>query len=203
MRELWYLMKIFIKILVKIRIIYYKMCSNVTICEGRPVTIQPVFTAGAGRIFFGKDVHFGVDLSPFFYNGYCYVEARCFESHVVFGDNVRINNNFTAVAYGSNISIGNNVLIGHSVEITSSDFHGLEPLERFGGRPICKEVVVCDNVFIGNGVRILRGVHIGKNSVVASGAVVSKDIPANVVAGGIPAKVIRRFEVANEESGID
>jgi acetyltransferase-like isoleucine patch superfamily enzyme len=55
----------------------------------------------------------------------------------------------------------------------------------------CKGIEIGDYVWIGTGVRVLDGVHIGENSVIAAGAVVNRDIPPNVVAGGTPAKVLR------------
>lgn len=58
----------------------------------------------------------------------------------------------------------------------------------------CKKVVIGNNVWIGTGVNIMPGVHIGENAVIAGGAVVTKDVPANTVIGGNPAKVIRKLE---------
>ena len=57
-----------------------------------------------------------------------------------------------------------------------------------------KEVVIGDNVWIGSGAKIMPGVTIGNNSVIAAGAVVTKNVPKNVVVGGVPAKIIRNIE---------
>ena len=58
----------------------------------------------------------------------------------------------------------------------------------------CRTVVIGDNAWIGAGATIMPGVHIGENAVVAGGAVVTKDVPANTVVGGNPAKVIRQID---------
>jgi acetyltransferase-like isoleucine patch superfamily enzyme len=58
----------------------------------------------------------------------------------------------------------------------------------------CRKVVIGNNVWIGAGVSIMPGVHVGDNAVIAGGAVVTKDVSANTVVGGNPAKVIRKIE---------
>jgi acetyltransferase-like isoleucine patch superfamily enzyme len=59
---------------------------------------------------------------------------------------------------------------------------------------ITKQIVIKRNAWIGAGATILPGVTVGENSVVAAGAVVSKDVPANTIVGGIPAKIIKSIE---------
>ena len=54
-------------------------------------------------------------------------------------------------------------------------------------------VIIKDNVFIGNNVTVLKGVVIGQNSVIGAGSVVTRSIPENVIAGGIPCKVLREI----------
>jgi len=77
--------------------------------------------------------------------------------------------------------------------VMDSDFHDISPEKRIGGTPKTGKVVIADNVWIGDRVTILKGSTIGRNSVVAAGAVVSGEFPANVVIGGVPAKVIREI----------
>ena len=62
----------------------------------------------------------------------------------------------------------------------------------------CKSVEIGNNVWIGADVTIMPGVHIGENAVIAGGAVVTKDVPANAIVGGNPAKVIKMLEEKNE-----
>lgn len=87
--------------------------------------------------------------------------------------------------------IGDECLIGPSLFVSDSDFHELDPGKRLLTTYECKPVEIKRNVFIGANVTILKGVVIGENSVIASGSVVTASIPANVVAGGVPAKVLK------------
>ena len=89
------------------------------------------------------------------------------------------------------IEIGNNVLIGQQVVIATLN-HELTPSKRANLLPA--PVKIGNNVWIGAHATILAGVTIGDNSVVAAGAVVNKDVPANVVVAGVPAKVIKNIE---------
>ena len=87
------------------------------------------------------------------------------------------------------ITIGNHVRVGANVTIMDGDAHQNDP--RAG---VNSPIVIEDNVWIGANVMILKGVHIGRNSLVGAGSVVTKDIPANVVAAGNPCKVIRELD---------
>ena len=69
----------------------------------------------------------------------------------------------------------------------------MDPAKRCSVTQKSGKVVIADNVWIGERVTILKGTRIGENSVVAAGAVVSGEFPANVVIGGVPAKVIRNI----------
>ena len=84
------------------------------------------------------------------------------------------------------VSIGQNVAIGENVIIRDSDNHSLT-----GQQSISAPIIIEDNVWIGMNSTILKGVRIGKGSVIAAGSVVTHDIPENCVAAGVPAKVIR------------
>ena len=95
------------------------------------------------------------------------------------------------------VRIGDRCLLGADVQITDTDFHALAPANRrFEKRPemiASAPVVIEDNVFLGAGVRVLKGVRIGRNSVVGAGSVVTRDIPSDVIAAGVPARVIRQL----------
>jgi len=86
------------------------------------------------------------------------------------------------------IIIEDNVLIGPKVNLITTN-HPLDPAERRA--TISHPIVIKKNAWIGAAATILPGVTIGENSVVAAGAVVSKDVPPNTIAGGVPAKVIK------------
>ncbi|MDO4556211.1 MAG: sugar O-acetyltransferase [Lachnospiraceae bacterium] len=114
-----------------------------------------------------------------------------------FGYNISIGNHFYAnfdcvMLDGGGIEIGDHVLFGPRVGIYTSN-HALNAKERADGYCYAKPVKIGNNVWIGAGVHINQGVTIGDNTIVGSGSVVTKDIPANVVAAGVPCKVIRKI----------
>jgi acetyltransferase-like isoleucine patch superfamily enzyme len=103
------------------------------------------------------------------------------------GRNVFINHACSFLDLGG-ITIEDDVLIGPRVNLVTEN-HPLDPADR--KTLLCKPVVIKRNAWIGAGVTILPGVTIGENSVVAAGAVVSKNVDDNTVVGGIPAKFIK------------
>lgn len=104
------------------------------------------------------------------------------------GRNVFINQNCTMYDLGG-IDIGDDVMIGPNVSLITSS-HPIEPSQR-RAFVIAKPIVIERNVWIAAGVTIIGGVRVGENSVVAAGSVVTKDVPANSLVGGNPARVIR------------
>jgi len=157
---------------------------------GKPTLFQPLQTAGVGQICFSGQVKIGVFPSPLFFSTYAYLEARNTSAQICIGDGTWINNGFIAIAEHTSISIGRRVLIGTSVEIFDSDFHGIHVDDRMRSlAEWARPVVIEDDVFLGSNVRVLKGVTIGRGSVIANSSIVTKDIPPGVVAGGNPACV--------------
>lgn len=178
----------------KLRILCYNLLSTCCNIEGSPTRIQALQLNGLGKIIFRGSVVFGVYESKGYFTGYGLIDVRDARSQISIGNETFINNNCTIISDGAGIEIGENCLIGYDFEALDSDFHELNPLNRFGGKNITrKKVKIDDNVFIGNRVSILKGVTIGKNSVIGNGSVVTKDIPPNSIAAGNPAKVIRNL----------
>ena len=103
------------------------------------------------------------------------------------GKNVFINHACSFLDMGG-ITIEDDVQLGPKVNIITEN-HPLDPSDRRA--LITKPVVIKRNVWIGAAATILPGVTVGENAVVAAGAVVSKDVPANTVVAGIPAKTIK------------
>lgn len=175
------------------RIWRYRILSTCPRVSGAPVVLQPVLFLGPGAIALGAGVQFGWKASPHFYSGYCHVEVARPESLVEVGDCTEFNNNLMIKSEGAGIRIGRDGLFGASIEIFDSDFHDLDSTRRRTGRQRMAPVDIGDNVFVGMGVRVLKGVTIGSDSVIGAGAVVSSAIPAGVIAAGNPAKVIREL----------
>lgn len=86
------------------------------------------------------------------------------------------------------VTIGDGCQIGHNVVFATLN-HGLRPEER--KHTIPAPIVLGRNVWVGSNSTLLSGVTVGDNAVVAAGAVVTKDVPANAIVGGVPAKVIK------------
>jgi acetyltransferase-like isoleucine patch superfamily enzyme len=113
-----------------------------------------------------------------------------FGKHTSIGKGVFINHACSFLDLGG-ITIEDNVQIAPRVNITSEN-HPLDPNNRKSLD--LKRVVIKRNAWIGAGATILPGVTVGENAVVAAGAVVNKDVPANTVVGGVPAKIIRTID---------
>jgi galactoside O-acetyltransferase len=168
------------------------MISSNVFVGNSPILNQPVLFEGDGKIAFEPNVTLGFPESPFFYDGYIYLCSRGKKSEIRIGENTIINNNACLVAENARIKIGKNVLIGLSFEASTSDGHSLDPKKRFSTDFVKMDVTLEDNVFIGSNVRLLKGVSIGRNSIIGNGSIVTKDIPENVIAAGIPCKVIKK-----------
>jgi acetyltransferase-like isoleucine patch superfamily enzyme len=176
------------------RVWKYRALSTCPHVIGSPTTWQPVLFLGEGAIVLGHGVEFGWPTSAAYYSGYCHVEARCFGSVIEVGDGARINNNAFIKSEGPGVRIGRRALIGSFVEIFDSDFHDLRPDRRHDGEPRMAAVDLGEDVFIGDGVKVLKGVTIGRYSVIGAGSVVTSSIPAGVVAAGNPARVLRELD---------
>lgn len=113
---------------------------------------------------FGKNIHLGKDV---FINACCH-----FQDH-------------------GGIHIGDGCQIGHNVVFATLN-HGLAPEHR--AETTSAPIVLGRKVWVGSNATILQGVTIGDNAVVGAGAVVTKDVPANAIVGGVPARLIRMIE---------
>lgn len=125
---------------------------------------------------------------------YIYIEPnfRC-----DYGYNIHVGENFYAnfdcvFLDVCEIRIGDNCMIGPGVHIYTAT-HPLDPEERRTNAEYGKPVTIGDNVWIGGRAVVNPGVKIGNDAVIASGAVVTKDVPGRVVVGGNPAKIIKRI----------
>jgi len=111
------------------------------------------------------------------------------------GNNVGMSN--ISIVCSKEIQIEDNVKIGGGTRIYDTDFHSLDYYKRIQkgeDTPVSKEVCIHEGAFIGAGCFILKGVSIGKHSIVGAGSVVTKNIRDNEIWGGNPAKFIRTIE---------
>lgn len=127
----------------------------------------------------GKDVDESFAMFPPFY-------TDC-GKNITVGKNVFINSGCSFQDQGG-ITIMDGALIGHNAVLATLN-HEFAPEKRAGMIP--KPIVIGKNVWIGSNVTVLGGVTIGDNAIVAAGAVVTKDVAADTVVGGVPAKFIK------------
>lgn len=118
--------------------------------------------------------------------------------HIHVGKNFLTNYNVTILDIAP-VHIGDYVMIGPNTMISTVN-HPISPMGRRKHLGIAKPVTIGSDVWIGGNVTILPGVTIGSNVIIAAGAVVTKDVPDNCIAGGVPAKVIRSIENDVEET---
>lgn len=114
-----------------------------------------------------------------------------------FGKNIRVGkrvfiNHCCEFMDRGGITIGNDVLIGPKVNLITIN-HPQNPAERRA--TYTAPIVIKNGVWIGAAATIMPGVTIGENSIVAAGSVVTKDVPDNMVVGGVPAKIIKEIEM--------
>jgi acetyltransferase-like isoleucine patch superfamily enzyme len=152
-----------------------------------------------GLVFFGRglEIEIGatgrVDFGRFVWIG-DRTKVRCHEGLVEIGQKSVLGQECTITAY-QHIRIGEQCVIADKAMFIDFD-HGVVEVER----PIRmqgiykRDVEVGSNVWIGYGACILRGVRVGDNSVIGTNSVVTKDVPANAVVGGIPARILRMRE---------
>ena len=124
----------------------------------------------------------------------------CIESpfHCDYGYNIEVGENFFAnynlvILDVGKVKIGDNAQIAPNVAIYTAG-HPIHPDSRNSGYEYGIDITIGDNVWIGGNTCIMPGVTIGNNVVVGAGAVVTKDIPDNSLAVGVPAKVIKEIE---------
>ncbi len=123
--------------------------------------------------------------------------------HCDYGSNIFVGENFYAnfdcvILDVCRVSIGKNCLMGPGVHIYTAT-HPIDAQERAKGAEYGRPVTIGDNAWIGGRAVINPGLIIGNNVIIASGAVVTKDIPDDVVVGGNPAKIIKNLRNMSQE----
>jgi len=124
----------------------------------------------------------------------CYIEPNFFCDYgynIEIGKNIYANHNCVILDVNK-VKIGDNVMFGPNVQIYTAT-HPLDAQRRISGEEMGYAIEIGDNVWIGGGAIVCPGVKIGNNTTIAAGSVVTKDIPANVLAAGNPCRVIKEL----------
>ena len=148
------------------------------------------FIVGTGRIVLGDGVVFGGKVDFTFGNrGERTPEVRI-GNHTFLGHE-------TTLATTDSIHIGEHCLISSGVNISDYDGHPTDPVRRRAGDPTPPENIrpirIGDDVWIGANVKILKGVRIGNRAIVGAAAVVTRDVPADAIVAGNPARVVKQL----------
>lgn len=167
----------------------------------RPRIFPGVWISGARHVRIGDDIWMAPWASIRATQGKVTIGSRCevhafsridaSEGFVRIGDRCSVNS-FTLLSGHGGLSIGDDVRIAsHCTVLSSEHIHSdsTRPINRQG--IACRMTTICDDVWIGTHAVVLGGVTIGAHSVIAAGAVVTKDVPPGSVVGGVPARVIR------------
>jgi len=153
---------------------------------------------GLGHFRIGRNFKTGRHFRMEAITKYC---GQNFDPKIIIGDNVGAVD-FVQIAATHHVEIGDNVMLASRVYISDHN-HGIYKGDRQsapdtppGERVLdfSKKVIIGDNVWIGQQVTVLPGVSIGKGCVIGAHSVVTKDLPADSLAAGIPAKVLKRFD---------
>ena len=151
------------------------LCHQINLAEPDYATLRPLFT----ELLRGSYPDSSAITPP------VQIDYGC---QVKIGEHIFFNHSLTMMAAGG-ITIDDGAFIGPECAIvtTNHDFANRNVLE-------CKGVHICRKAWLGVRVTVCPGVTIGENAVVAAGAVVTKDVPANTVVAGVPAKVIKMLD---------
>ena len=141
---------------------------------------------GPGRVVFGDDI-----------NAWCHAEKNVLitytpDSRITIGSGTRLNG--AGIMAYTHVNVGPRCILGSTI-IFDSDFHPLDPAHRHDpDAPVsCAPIVIGENAWVAGQSTVLKGVTIGKNSVVAFRAVVSSDVPPDVVVAGNPARIVKQL----------
>jgi acetyltransferase-like isoleucine patch superfamily enzyme len=124
-------------------------------------------------------------------NHACMLRTLTADAAIVLGDDVGMSGG--SICAARRVEIGSRTLLGANVTIMDTDFHEVDAVPRRYDHASSSDaaVTIGEDVFLGANVIVLKGVTIGNGTVVGAGSVVARSLPANVVAAGCPAKVLR------------
>lgn len=145
------------------------------------------YMRGKGQLVLGDHVHLSGRSCFYFMSGVCEMPEIRLGNHVFVG-------NLCTFSAALKIVVGDHVLISTGVRIHDNDGHPLDAAKRRAGERIgpddARPVIIEDGTWIGANAVILKGVTIGRNAIVGTNAVVTRDVPPDAVAAGNPARIV-------------
>ena len=161
---------------------------------------QMPYLLGPGRIFLGDNVSLSGKSSFGFSSRHIDAPTLTIGNGTFLGHNCAIN-------VGKSVTIGNHVLIAGGVRISDFDGHPVDALDRRNGLTTPSDavagVVIGDDVWIGHGAIILKGVHIGARAIVGARSVVTKDVPSDTIVAGNPARFVKSIDSSDSKSATE
>lgn len=189
------IMKCLSLLLYKMRFIYTnitQILARKVFVSSNTVFVQKTFIRGKGTVKIGDYSFLGSKMGGSFHGGSIELFTREKNSSIFMNDNVKTNNNLTIISK-TRVVIESNCLIGCNCQILGFDGHNISPKSRHIGCGKYGDIIIGNNVWIGNNCIILHNTIIGDNCVVAAGSIVKGDFDKNQLIGGVPAKVIRKI----------
>lgn len=116
----------------------------------------------------------------------CILQTGSPKAKIIIGNYVEMSG--VSIVSNNSVTVGNQTIIGANCQIGDRDGH----YGRY--RSLAKPIIIKDHVWLGMNVTVLKGVTIGEHSIIGANSLVTKDIPANCIAAGVPCKVIRYIE---------
>lgn len=149
---------------------------------------QLPYLTGSGDLSFGDDVQLSGKSS------FAFSRRHCTRPRLIVGDGCFIGHR-CAIVVGRQVSIGNHCLIAGGVRISDFDGHPIDPVKRRDGETTPSECVrpvrVGDDVWLGHGAMVMKGVTIGDRSIVGARSVVTRSVPPDTIVAGNPARVVK------------
>jgi acetyltransferase-like isoleucine patch superfamily enzyme len=146
-------------------------------------------------VVYGPNISIGSDVVIVAANGHrtniSSVKMGKVEGRITIGSNVLIMNG-VRISSACSITIGDGCMLANFCYLTDSDWHDIH--DRTSAPGGCAPIVLERGAWIGDSAIVCKGVRVGENSIVGAGAVVTKDVPANVIVAGNPARVVKKLD---------
>lgn len=165
--------------------------SNVEIHgRGNTIVIRGKLSKNVRIVIQGNNHRLIIEENVVYSKGIIWFEDNEFE--IFIGAKTTIGEaDLSAAENGRKIHIGTDCMFSKGIKIATTDSHSIINLETGERTNLAKDVVIGDHIWLGQNVIINKGVEIGSNSIVAGNSVLTKSIPSNCIAAGVPAKVVK------------